>query len=76
MMPTINSFTVVALGNSLAVQWLRLQAFTAGNAGLIPHRATKISQSHKPHSVAKKIGKEPLPWKVPWETGLISHTYI
>ena len=42
MMPTINSFTAVALGNSLAVQWLRLQAFTAGDVGSVPDRETMI----------------------------------
>ena len=37
------------IGTSLAVQWLRLCASTAGNTGLIPGDGTKI-----PHSVAKK----------------------
>ena len=36
------------LGTSLAVQWLRLCASTAGDAGLIPGHGTKI-----PHAAAK-----------------------
>ena len=32
-------------GNSLAVQWLGLGAFTAGSPGLIPGQETKIPQS-------------------------------
>ena len=31
-------------GNALAVQWLGLQASTAGGRGLIPGRGTKIPQ--------------------------------
>ena len=37
-MPTVNSFIAAALGNSLAVQWLRLQAFIAGDVGSVPDR--------------------------------------
>ena len=33
------------LGNSLAVQWLGLHAFTAENMGSIPGRGTKIPQA-------------------------------
>ena len=42
-------------GTSLAVQWLRLCASTAGGAGLIPTRETKI-----PHAMcaAKKFKKK------------------
>ena len=32
-------------GNSLAVQWLGLGAFTAGGPGSIPGQGTKISQA-------------------------------
>ena len=35
-------------GNSLAVQWLRLCACTAGGMGLIPGRGTKI-----PHATGR-----------------------
>ena len=35
----------MSLGNSLAVQWLRLQAFTAKGLGLIPGRGAKIPQA-------------------------------
>ena len=41
-MPTVNSFIAAALGNSLAVQWLRLQAFIAGDVGSVPDRETMI----------------------------------
>ena len=35
----------MAVGNSLAVQWLGLHAFTAEAAGSIPGRGTKIPQA-------------------------------
>ena len=35
------------IGNSLAVQWLGLHAFTAMGPGSIPGRGTKISQAAK-----------------------------
>ena len=35
------------LGTSLAAQWLRLCTFTAGDAGSIPGRGTKIPNKHK-----------------------------
>ena len=41
-----NNLTLIILGSSLAVQWLRLRASTAGGAGLIPGQGTKI-----PHAV-------------------------
>ena len=34
-----------SFGNSLAVQWLRLSAFTAGSLGLIAAQGTKIPQA-------------------------------
>ena len=40
------------MGNSLAVQWLGLCAFTADSLGSIPVREQR---SHKPHNVAKII---------------------
>jgi len=40
------------LGNSLEVQWLRLQIFNAGGVGSIPGQETKISMLH---STTKKI---------------------
>ena len=36
------------LGNSLAVQWLELQASTAGGMGSIPGQGTKILQAPQP----------------------------
>ena len=49
----INYFCLLALnltefGTSLGVQWLRLCASTAGDAGLIPGRGTKI-----PHAMQR-----------------------
>ena len=39
----------VQLGNSLAVQWLRLHlAYNAGDVGLIPGWGAKIPQSSQP----------------------------
>ena len=35
-------------GTSLSVQWLRLQASTAGGTGLIPGQGTKILQAVRP----------------------------
>ena len=35
------------LGNTLAVQWLGLQAFTAEGAGTIPGWGTKIPQARR-----------------------------
>ena len=35
----------IGRGTSLAVQWLRLRASTAGGPGLIPGGGTKISQA-------------------------------
>ena len=43
---SILSFKKSSFGTSLAVQWLRLHASTAGHTGLIPGRGTKI-----PHAV-------------------------
>ena len=40
-------------GNSLAVQWLRLQASTAGGTGLIPGWGTKIPYAAR-HDQRKK----------------------
>ena len=40
-------------GNSLVVQWLGLQASTAGGTGLIPDQGTKISHAMR-HSPKKK----------------------
>ena len=40
------------MGNSLAVQWLGLCAFTADSLGSIPVRERR---SHKPHNMAKII---------------------
>ena len=59
-------------GNSLAVQWLRLHAFTAEGLGLIRGRGTKIPQAtwHGPKKKKKKeertaalvqVEKVPLP---------------
>ena len=44
------------VGNSLVVQWLGLDPFTAGAWGLIPGRGTKIPQAGG--GVAKKKKKE------------------
>ena len=35
-------------GTSLAVQWLRLHAFTAGDVGSIPGQGTKIPYAGQP----------------------------
>ena len=43
------------IGNSLAFQWLGLQAFTAKGLGLVSGRGTKI-----PRGMAKKKGNEKL----------------
>ena len=40
----------LAIGTSLMVQWLRLQAANAGGMGLIPGQGTKI-----PHAAPSKI---------------------
>ena len=42
---------IIPAGNSLAVQWLGLQALTAEGPGLIPGQGQKV---HKPHSAAKR----------------------
>ena len=42
------------MGTSLAIQWLRLQASTAGGFGLMPGGELK---SQVPHGVAKKKTK-------------------
>ena len=44
-----DAFLKAVKQTSLAVQWLRLQASTAGGSGSIPGQVTKI------HSVAEKI---------------------
>ena len=46
-------------GTSLAVQWLELHASTAGGAGLIPVRGTKIPQATR-HNQLKKKKKTPV----------------
>ena len=43
------------LGNSLAVQWLGLRAFTAEGPGSIPGRGTKIPQALRGSQKKKKI---------------------
>ena len=43
------------MGTSLAIQWLRLQASTAGGFGLMPGGELK---SQVPHGVAKKKNKK------------------
>ena len=45
---------VVNVGTSLAVQWLRLRASTAGVAGSISGRGTKIPHATQP-PVPKKV---------------------
>ena len=42
VMPTVTSFAAAALGNSPAVQWLRLQASTAGDMGSVSDQETMI----------------------------------
>ena len=44
-----DAFLKAVKQTSLSVQWLRLQASTAGGSGSIPGQVTKI------HSVAEKI---------------------
>ena len=44
-----------SFGTSLAVQWLRLCAFTAGSEGSIPGQGTKIL---KPLVMAKTVKKK------------------
>ena len=39
------SLEIASVGNSLAVQWLGLQASTAGGSGLIPGLGTQIPQA-------------------------------
>ena len=46
------------LGNSLAVQWLRLLASTAGGKGLIPGQETKIPQAMQHGQNVKKKKKK------------------
>ena len=44
------------MGNSLAVQWLGLHASTAGGAGSIPDRGTKILQAaQRAHKKEKQL---------------------
>ena len=45
-------------GNSLAVQWLRLRAFTAVGLGLMPGQGTKIPQAVQHRQIKKKKEKE------------------
>ena len=45
----INNFLSHYLGNSLAVQWLRLSAFTVEDPGLISGWETKILQAKQPN---------------------------
>ena len=59
VMPTVNSFIAAALGNSLAVQWLRLQAFIAGDVGSVPDRETMILC---PELCSQKKKKTTLQW--------------
>ena len=48
------------LGASLAVQWLRLYASTAGGAGLIPGWGSFSCQEMQPKKKRKKKGKKNL----------------
>ena len=51
---TVNKHMKNAQGNSLAVQWLGLGAFTAGDPGLIPGWGTKILQAMRLGQKKKK----------------------
>ena len=51
--PHTNPVRAELLGNSLAVQWLGLLAFTVEGTGSIPGRGTKIPQSAR-HGQKKK----------------------
>ena len=42
------------------VQWLRLQAFTAGGVGSIPGQGTKIAHTKQHDQKAKKKKKSPV----------------
>ena len=44
----------LSVGNSLAVQWLRLSTFTAKVPGLIPTQVTKIPQDWGPKKMCAK----------------------
>ena len=46
-LPTVGAHTGTPPGNSLAGQWLRLQALTAKDLGLIPGWGTKIPQAKR-----------------------------
>ena len=43
--PTLGVLLKGGQGNSLEVQWLRFQAFTAGGPGFSPFQGTKILQA-------------------------------
>ena len=44
----------MSAGTSLAVQWLRLRASTAGGTGSTPGRGTKIPHARRPKKKKKK----------------------
>ena len=47
-----------AMGTSLAVQWLRFRASSAGGAGSIPGLGTKIPHAARPKKLKKKKKKK------------------
>ena len=49
------TFEIENEGTSLVAQWLRLGAFTAGGAGLIPGWGTKIPQASQGTAKNKKM---------------------
>ena len=49
------------MGNSLAVQWLVLHAFTANSPGSAPGRGTKIPQAAQQGQKKKEIMDENFP---------------
>ena len=60
------ALVITCTGTSLAVQWLKHHAPTAGGTGSIPARGTR---SHMLHGVAKKLKSKKetgLPWWMHW----------
>ena len=62
VIPTVTSFTAAALGNSPAVQWLRLQASTAGDMGSVSDQETMILRAEL---CSQKKKKNTLQWLCP-----------
>ena len=61
-------------GNSLAVQWLGLQASTAGDTGSIPGQGTRIPQAHGTAKRKKNKIKWTITYKVFCEGKMFNHS--